>query len=194
MSESWSGTVSGNLVDFLDPDPDSITALDIATGLAHVSRFSGQIERHYSVAAHSMCVARTVFHRTKDPIIALQGLLHDASEAYMGDCPSPLKRLLGPVWGDIEERLMHTIYDKWEIPRQMHYEVKDADKRWCITEKHYLQPNGPSWDGTAMHGVVPYPLSKPLHPSKADRLIDAYMRLFAFYVATTPTREFLAGR
>ncbi len=50
--------------------------------------FAGQIEQPYSVAQH--CVEAS--YLCNEP---LRAFLHDASEAYTGDAPTPLKDLLG---------------------------------------------------------------------------------------------------
>jgi len=86
---TWIGTVSGERLDYLNPLPERIRIEDIATGLSNgASRFVGQLEKRYTVAQHSVMVAYTVWVETKDPVISMQALLHDASEAYTGDCPT----------------------------------------------------------------------------------------------------------
>lgn len=51
-------TVSGQYVDLADPDPDTILITDIAHALSQLPRFGGHLPRFYSVAQHSMMVAR----------------------------------------------------------------------------------------------------------------------------------------
>jgi len=48
------------------------------------------------------------------------------------------------------------VYQKFELPTTTHYTIKIADKRWTLTEKLQLQPNGPSWDGTDFADVTPF--------------------------------------
>lgn len=186
MNSTSIGTVSGKILDFRRPHPDDICIHDIATGLAQVARFSGQLDFHYSVAQHSICVARTVWRETCDPVIALQALLHDASEAYMGDCPSPLKALLQPGWGVFEGKLMDVIYTKYGVPTEMHYNVKEADARWCVTEKELLQIAGPSWNGTKMGTVEPYKFDAPLHPIPTNRIERLFTEKFDEYYCQIP--------
>jgi uncharacterized protein len=71
----------------LAPTPDMVCIEDIAYALAHINRFTGHAGT-YSVAEHSIRVSYAC-----DPEDALAGLLHDASEAYVGDLASPIKHL-----------------------------------------------------------------------------------------------------
>ena len=107
---TWIETFSGQKVSFPFPEPESIKIHDIAHGLAHICRFSGQCSRFYSVAQHSLNMAIELNKRGCGPRLLLLGLLHDASEAYIGDMPSPLKRLI-PAYREIEKT--HSSYLDW---------------------------------------------------------------------------------
>lgn len=139
------GTVSGGRVNYFNPLPETIRIEDIAVGLSHVCRFAGQVERHYSVGQHSMAVAKKVLAATGDKRQALQGLLHDASEAYTGDIPTPLKHAVGAAIMDIENRLQRCIYDVHSLPHELFPAVHEADKRWLVTERDQLQPRHFDW-------------------------------------------------
>jgi len=109
-------TVSGRAVQILDPRPADVELTVIAHHLAIQVRFNGAIPRFYSVGEHSVLEAREVFRHLhgRHPLryAALGGfraLLHDASEAYLGDCIAPLKRLL-PEYKRIEALHMEVIY------------------------------------------------------------------------------------
>jgi len=82
-------TKSGRRVALLNPSPSQIVIGDIAHGLAHQCRFNGQTSKFYSVAQHSVLVASILPRELR-----LAGLLHDASETYLGDVVQPLKELL----------------------------------------------------------------------------------------------------
>jgi len=62
---------------------------DIVHAQSLLCRFNGHNTRFYSVAEHSVHVAREI-----DPTLTMVGLLHDAVEANLGDVPSPLKTQL----------------------------------------------------------------------------------------------------
>src|SRR5262249_40410739 len=71
----------------LQPTTAMLRIEDIAQGLAHECRFNGHVREFYSVAEHCVRVSWLV-----PQAFALEGLLHDASEAYLKDVPSPLKK------------------------------------------------------------------------------------------------------
>lgn len=78
-------------VDPLNVTADQVHPRDIAHALAHVCRFGGHVAVFYSVAEHSVAVARQAWRLTGDVEVTLAALLHDAPEAYLGDVPRPLK-------------------------------------------------------------------------------------------------------
>lgn len=82
----WIQTFTGNQFWPLDPRPEDFELTDIAHALSLICRFGGHTIVHYSVAQHSLLVSRLVPAR-----FALEGLLHDAAEAYLADVPRPIK-------------------------------------------------------------------------------------------------------
>jgi 5'-deoxynucleotidase YfbR-like HD superfamily hydrolase len=138
-------TQSGRFIDVLKPNPNDIRILDIAHALSHQCRFGGHTKHHYSVAQHSVNVSYLVPEEH-----ALQALLHDATEAYLVDIPTPVKNhLVG--YRDIEDNLWKAIAKKYGVSEYMNESVKEADARICITEKiHLISPHGldgPGWSG-----------------------------------------------
>lgn len=113
-------TNSGRYVNILKPDPDDILIEDIAHQLSNICRFGGIVNHHYSVAEHSIWVS----HQCKNE---LAGLLHDASEAYLQDIPSPLKKHL-PGYMKIEKRFQKVIAKKFGIKYPFPQDVNEADK------------------------------------------------------------------
>jgi len=97
----------------LNPQPEDIDIDDIAHALSLVARFTGHTYCFYSVAEHSLYVSTLAVRLAMTAVrdwpasmrvpyareIALWGLMHDASEAYLCDMPSPIKRT--PGIGDI---------------------------------------------------------------------------------------------
>lgn len=120
-------TNTGVQLNLVNVTPDMFNIKDIAHGLSMICRFNGQIPRFYSVAQHS-CLVHDQLLKTNDPLLCLAALLHDASEAYICDIPTPLKDLL-PEYRVIEDQVMHAIALKFGISNYRHYSnIKDADK------------------------------------------------------------------
>lgn len=118
---SWIITASNKKLDYRKPDPDQIIIEDIATGLSNMPRFAGQIKQFYSVAEHCILAERQYVQsvsvksiRLPDKEICKAILMHDATEAYMCDIPTPLKRLL-PDYQFFETLLDTTIKIKFDI-------------------------------------------------------------------------------
>lgn len=86
-------TYSGIEFDLANPRPEAVDLDDIAVGLSNTCRFNGQVRKFYSVAEHSVLVA-DILAATGYGSLSLAGLLHDASEAYLGDLISPIKGLI----------------------------------------------------------------------------------------------------
>jgi hypothetical protein len=120
--------------DLLDPQPSMIRIEDIAHALSMMCRFGGHLSQHYSVAQHSILVSRIVPQQ-----FALEGLLHDAEEAYTGDMVSPLKRH-NPVFRQIADRIKGVIYELYQVPYSDGEAVHYADRVALSTEARDLRP------------------------------------------------------
>ncbi len=102
---SWIETCSGTPFHFDAPEKHTFRITDIAHSLSMQCRFCGHTRRFYSIAEHSLHVAGLC--PTVD--MFLLGLLHDATEAYLGDVTSPLKARL-PDYRALEKRVEAEIY------------------------------------------------------------------------------------
>lgn len=86
---------------------------DIAHSLSMLCRFNGHCNRFFSVAEHSIMVARIMeYEELGDP---REGLLHDAVEAYLSDVPAPFKSSL-PDWRALEKRLDFQFRERFGLP------------------------------------------------------------------------------
>ena len=135
-------TVSGVIINLLDVQASDLNIEDIATGLYHTNRFNGQTERPYNVLSHSMCAAEMAPDDKK-----LEALLHDASEAYIGDMTTPVKELF-PEFVVYEDKLLAMIMEKFNTST---YKVENGryvkspvmlaiDKRLGQGENFVLRP------------------------------------------------------
>jgi len=141
-------TAGGRYFPFDDPESFDFDIDDIAHGLSHICRFTGHTRKFYSVAQHSVHVSELV-----PPALRLEALLHDASEAYLGDVSSPLKSML-PTYKDIEHRTEHAIARVFGLVFPLPPEIKQADLRMLVTEKRDLMP-------TVQYDSVCWPTHKP---------------------------------
>jgi len=116
-------THSGKLFNFKAPNLHKYDIREIAHALSNLGRFTGHTSRFYSVAQHSVAVSYIVPER-----LALAALMHDASEAYLGDVASPLKALL-PEYKYIEEQTECAIARAFAIRNlyPLHPDIKWAD-------------------------------------------------------------------
>lgn len=86
------GLNDGHEISLVEPEIDAYRVGDIAKALGKLCRYTGQCNRFYSVAEHSVIVSHLV-----PPEYAMHGLLHDAQEAILGDQSAPLKHYLSAV-------------------------------------------------------------------------------------------------
>lgn len=135
----WIMANSGLRVDLPRPSPDQINIHDIAHHLSMINRFTGAVSQPYSVAEHSLWVSSFLETNGAGPELAYQGLMHDATEAYLGDVNSPLKSLL-PEYRLIEQGFWEVIADKFSLPYHLPPEVKLADKQAYLVERDTFMP------------------------------------------------------
>ena len=142
----WIQTFTGRKVDLLRPDPDQIDPLDIAHALSNQCRFNGRCKRFYSVAEHSMLGATVAL---PDQELARYFLLHDATEAYLGDIVSPLKGLLNgqfPFYEELEYDFWLAIAARFDLHPRIPDEVKKIDRRMLATEREQVMSPPGYWE------------------------------------------------
>lgn len=133
-------TVSGIYVNVFEPTPEMICIEDIAHALSNQCRFGGHLPSFYSVAQHSLNCSYLV----EDKKLKLAALLHDASEAYLLDIPSPVKKGLSN-YKEIEDRLMKVIADKFGFAYPLHPDVKKVDELMLHVEWDSLMLQKEAW-------------------------------------------------
>ncbi len=153
----WIRTVSAKKFYPMAPHLNQYDIADIAHAIAHNNRYNGHMDHAYSVGQHSVLVAEQVLEmwdvdeetwaanygsdewmeeRSK---VGLQALLHDATEAYMPDMPSPIKLCL-PDFMEMEEKIKNSIMDAFDLPQEFHPLIEEVDKgirgseiKWLFT-------------------------------------------------------------
>lgn len=170
-------TVSGKLVNPTDPQAQDICLEDIAWGLSRIPRFAGHTitEVPYNVAQHSVYVSELVerafnsgvdfstlpnWHAVLDNLAEcnqlreetiLLALFHDGHETYLGDIPSPIKKVpeLYETFKLMEMRFDHAIRSQFGLdepsPAQrnvIHYFDKLAQ---AIEGYQFMRSRGVNW-------------------------------------------------
>lgn len=115
-------TFSGIYVDILNPKPEMFVIEDIAHALSQLPRFGGHLPVFYSVAEHSLC-ASNVGEKERFEL-----LMHDASEAYILDIPSPLKKIL-KEYKEIEHNLNIVLSEVFRFQYPFSSYVHSLDKK-----------------------------------------------------------------
>jgi len=165
-------TVSGRVIDLADPNPRDLVIGDIAHGLAHVCRFAGHLPMFYSVAEHSLLVMWILYETP----LRLHGLLHDASEAYLGDVSRYLKHSSFMDGYRILEHVMQgAIARAFKLPELStaeRHQLKVADNLAAVYERSCLRYRR-RWDAQAAisqavaDGFVPGPVDELLRAADA---------------------------
>jgi hypothetical protein len=148
-------TVSGKLVNPTDPSADDICLEDIAWGLSRIPRFAGHTTTAvpYNVAQHSIYVSELVELAIKNGAdfagipgwdealmklgasiqhrkvhLLMHALFHDAHETYLGDIPSPIKRVpeLRETYKLMEQKFDHA------IRQHLGFEEMWQDEKDCV--------------------------------------------------------------
>jgi len=154
-------TVSGKYVNVFEPTPDMICIEDIAHALSNQCRFGGHLPRFYSVAEHSLNCSYLI----DDPELKLEALMHDASEAYLLDIPSPIKKNL-TNYKQIEDGLMKVIFEKFGLSYPLHEKVKEVDAIVLQTEWNCLMLQLDHWK---------------LEMKYANQIKEDFIKMFNYY-------------
>lgn len=156
---------SGRRIDLRNLEPADIRIEDIAHALSNLCRFNGHVPKFYSVAQHCVIVASLL-----PAELRLQGLLHDASEAYIGDVSHFLKHSAYMAgYREFEAILEEKISARFSLPFPLHEKVKHADRTACDIEwRQMMRGESISFLETI----------EPLSPARARAaFLDEYRRL-----------------
>jgi uncharacterized protein len=169
-------TVSGRFVNPFDPDPEQLDIGDIGRALANVCRFGGHTRVFYSVAQHSVIVSELVEQRGGDVEDTFAALMHDATEAYLGDMPHPIKHRseLGAAFSAAEDHLEQAIRERFRIKPDVP-EIKRADRALLATERRAFSAE--SWHWPELDGVEALDLE--LTAWSPDEAAAAFARRYA---------------
>lgn len=121
--------------DFEHPEKHPFDIEEIAHALSLQCRYTGHCAWHYSIAQHSAIMSFKV-----PAHLAYTALMHDTSEAYLGDVSTHLKSLL-PGYKRLEKRVEKALAAHFSFLYPLPATVKEADSRMLMTEVRELLPS-----------------------------------------------------
>lgn len=146
---TWMQTYRGVQFWPLDPRADEVTYDDVVIGLARECRYGNHCREFYSVAEHCVIVSiyaeKLARERRWSPSSVLwaarYGLLHDASEAYLGDMIRPVKHQ--PEMRQFrraEDGVQAVVFEHFGVPEHpaVHALVKEVDNAALVDEMEAL--------------------------------------------------------
>lgn len=174
----------------MDPQPEEVHIEVVAHHLATRCRYNGATQHprfrskiFYSVAEHSVLVSRYIEEVLKRPDLALEGLLHDGSEAYNGDLIRPLKYdpLFRAPFQVVEEKNERAGAIKFGLIYPYPKEVKIADEAVTAAEVNQIIPKaeGEDWS-SRLHddtNVAPYEIEMLLPFEAKEQFLLRYEEL-----------------
>lgn len=170
--EGWAETHSGRQFFPLDPWAVDYDIGGIAGSLSRQARYLGHANRFYSVAEHSLHMEYYMMDRGWNKRMCRTALLHDATEAYLGDVPGPIKGML-VEFQVMEARCYDALAKAFDLIYPMPDEIVELDKRMSVDERAALMgDSGHDWglDGVKGVGLVIEPSLQNDH--------NAFLRLY----------------
>lgn len=166
------------------PTPEMVDIQVVAHHLANQCRWAGATQHRtqrdrifYSVAEHSLYVSDYLERDLNRPDLALEGLLHDAPEAFIQDWIRPIKYapVLRAIYQQIEEPNERAVATRFSLQWPWPPEVKIADEAVCRAERDQIIPLAPGTDWNTEHSMLdesqkPAPITiEMLAPHQAKR-------------------------
>ena len=165
--KDWIQTYTGKKFCFRNPILQDISIIDISHSLSNICRFNGHCKQFYSVAEHSVYLSR----QFENSQLAMEALLDDAAEAYIGDMSRPLKNINEmSAYRKIEQIIDEMIRERFSLSKYRNAEIIDMDTRLLITERNQIMSRPPDdW------GIKVEPLKikiQCLNPSEAKEFFE----------------------
>lgn len=169
----WSETVSGFRIRLDDLDNNVYALTDIACSLSRICRFGGHVNEFYSVA--QPCVLGS--WKAPDHL-KLAFLMHDCTEAYIGDIIRPVKKSI-PGLEEFEDTLHAAILKNYGLPFPMDPLIHEIDNRMLVTEAKQLRPDVNLYDwGFSEEDAYDMEIT-PWLPETAEKQFLRYFELYS---------------
>lgn len=171
----WIQTLNGRAFDFEDMPQNKWDHVEVATILSRIPRFAGHTRWPYTVAQHCVLVSRCF----KDREDRLAAVLHDATEAFIGDISAPLKHWLRDYGGStalktLESRIWEWIADKHYLNEYDLTKIRYEDMAALSTEARDLMATHPRpWC------AMPPPWGQRIEPWCAEYARDQWLRAYS---------------
>lgn len=167
----WIQTYTGRKFYPLNPAAEDICWVDIAHALSNICRFTGHCSEFYSVAQHCVIASQIVTPKNK-----LWALLHDASEAYICDVSSPIKKddCFKP-YREIEKNIMDVVMDACELSREQPDEISKIDLLLLRTEGRDLKMYSNDWSCANIQ-----PMKEKIVPWSPKKAEKEFQKAFDF--------------
>lgn len=130
-NDPWMLTASGKHFNLRNPNAEDIVISDICQSLSRLCRFTGHCKHFYSVADHVLN-GRT---HLDNELHQKYWDLHDVEETYLGDIPTPFKKMLGPEFKEIQQAVHKAICARFDLPLDFDQQVKRNDLRMLLAER-----------------------------------------------------------
>lgn len=115
-------------------DPELVDIDDITRSVSRQPRYLGHTVSPYTVAQHSVAMAKLAKVKGLSEDTQLAALMHDAAEAYCGDLPHPLKKVL-PKYQEIVEQVEEIIAKKYDYAYPHTDAVAELDREMYLFER-----------------------------------------------------------
>ncbi|WP_035387089.1 hypothetical protein [Ferrimonas senticii] len=162
----------------LDPRDDEIAPVDIAHSLSLLCRANGHFSHFYSVGQHSIACAVEAEARGYSLRVQLACLLHDGSEAYMGDVTRPVKSQM-PQFLAAEAQLQNLIFEHFglaDLTATEQQQVADVDDAMLKHEMTHLMGDSSIGRGEV---VLAHDLSFQLMTEVRERFLAKLAQLLS---------------
>ena len=170
----WMQTYTGRQFFPLDIRAEDLVIEDIAHALGQLCRYNGHTNDFYSVAEHSVLMTRHAMNLGWPSATLRAVLMHDAAEAYIGDYPQAVKRVI-PGIKELEGRIEAALTEKFCLDQseETKAQIKELDRRIIKNERQALMPGSHPWMADAYKSLNVTILCWPPHKA-AERFHQMY--------------------